>query len=75
MSWIKVTDGEPAPNRTYIVTVESKNTGKFTTAALYNTWLEWEMLHEASEYKRDDCLFKDFGMEVTHFMPLPDPAE
>lgn len=71
MAWIKCTDRMPPDMEPVIITVENYRERYVMTEARYNADFDlWEWLYEAgADY------WKGVDGKVTHWMPMPKPAE
>lgn len=71
MAWIKCTDRMPPDMEPVIVTLRFSDTdGKFVWADVRHNGEKWEYLSNSW-----DDIWSDVDGEVTHWMPMPKPAE
>ena len=87
-AWISVKDRLPEQITHVIVTAINRNPVSyymhikgmpFVASAVYfrGSWFWWDCVIEdiLSEYGRSPLNLVDAGIEITHWMPLPDPAK
>jgi hypothetical protein len=72
MNWISVKNQMPKAGQMVIVTV---NTTPPCTSISEHYFDGWAMLTLADEHRSDSPLFSDYDMEITHWMPLPEPCK